>query len=204
MTVGPAITPYSCSIDQLLTALKALALSPAMATEIANYKAVLAAQSSSIIVTDANGATASVNIGPIDTDFSYIASSFASVQISSQQKILPPLPILELVGRPGRVQQSTVGSRFTADAGLAEGEIFTIDAYAWAGTSDDPRRVQLEAVALMYSFKMLLKRNEQLNGLVQLIQPLGPVEALGNIPPAKQGTNTQAAACRFEAYVLLP
>lgn len=206
VTVGPGIVPYSGSLDQVMTALKALALSPAMATEIANYKATLAAQSQTLIIKDANAANVTINIGPIDgttsQGLSYIANQFAQVTITAMQKILSPAPILELVGRPGRVQQSVHGPRFIDSA--VDGEIYTIDAYTWASTSDDPRRCQLEAMALSYCFKSLIKRNEQLNGLVQLIQPLGPVEALGNIPPAVSGSNMMSSACRFEVYVLTP
>lgn len=202
--IGPGLPPFSGSLDQVLAMLKAMALSPAYALEVATYKSLLTVSAPlDFVVVDANGGRALVNISPADLpDLSYIADSYGKVVTTDLAKISTGLPVLQLMGMPGRLQNAASGRPFR-DVGY-EAETYLIDAVTWAGTVSDPNRCQAESVILSACFKMLVRRNEQLGGLVQLIQPTGPVEALGSAPPARSGSTIMGSRVRFECLVLSP
>lgn len=198
-----ATPPYSAYLDVVLVALRQLAMSPAMATEIATYKSYrTSAEPFNLNITDAAGAVSQINVAPADgVNLSYIAPSFQTVTTGQLQKNMPPLPQLFLVGMPGRLQVAQSGSPFRDES--VEGDIFAVHAVVFGGTSDDPIRAQEEAIVLAQCFRSLVRRNEHLNGLVQLIQPVGPTEPNASLAPWNPGTTVPSARVRFEVYSLV-
>lgn len=174
--------PQSGSFEQILRCLRQVALSAAFTTEmeaVANYVTAGAFTPGNLV--DANGAPFTVNMN--DPDFAnaggWVVTAYRQVLITHQLVPAPPYPLLMLTGGPGR-------TLFDDDTGDVSDWNYVINAVSVA-TADRPDIAARRAYALAQGFDRLLRRNQSLGGLVQLIRPEAPPAPGGEIEDRKDG-----------------
>ncbi len=194
--------PNTGSLEQVLRALKALALSPAFPLEVGlvAYHMGQGAFSPGQFV-DANGAlfTLSLDDEQFGDPAAWLQRTFRKVQITQQLRPVPPYPHLELFGAPGHQQQAD-HSPFEVDSGQVAGWSYRIDAVTVA-QADRPEIAARRAMAMMQAFERLVRRNQHLGGLVQLIAADGPPAPGGEVEHGKLGL-ISGVAQRFQVEVL--
>jgi len=200
----PQQPPQSGTLEQVLRCLRLLALSEAFRLEmdvVCNYMGNQAFQPANFV--DANGGRFS--LGTLDdVQFgdpnSWVPKAFKQVQITQQLRPVPPYPHLELLGAPGRMQQTATSAVFEVDTGEVAGFIYVIDVVAVAD-GDRPTIAARRAMALSTGFSRLVRRNEHLGGLVQLIASDGPQAPGGEVERGKGGL-VSGVAQRYRVEVL--
>lgn len=180
--------PNSGSIEQVLRCLKLLAQSAALATEMKAVTSYMGSQA----FTPGNFVDASGNtfaLGMADSQFgdpgSWVPASFKQVLITHQLRPVPPYPLLMLLAAPGRTMPGNRG-RWELDTGQSVEWIYVVDAVSVA-VSDRPEQASRRALALSQGYERLVRRNEHLGGLVQLITAEGPPAPGGEVEQAKSG-----------------
>lgn len=194
--------PQSGSLEQVLRCLRLLALSPAFTTEmsnVANYVGPGAFTPGPF--RDAVGATFTLDLE--DTAYTgpenWIPTAWRRVYTTQQMRPVPPYPQLSLLGSAGRMQRGDAAALAIVDTGEAAGWVYTVDAVAVA-SADRPDIAPRRAMAMMQAFEFLVRRNEHLGGLVQLIQAESPPAPGGEIEVRKIGL-ISGVMQRFSVYV---
>lgn len=191
------------SLEQILRCLATLAMSPAYTTELQSFIADMSPGLTLAPLRDANGATFVVDItddqfgdpsGWVGMTRSDSTPGFADVQITTQLKLLPPYPRMLISVQPGR--------RGLYNEAEEKWWKYVVDAVVICAGDLDPNSVQREALVMADAFENLIYRNQQLGGLVGLIDcPDGPVP--GGTGAGVGGVGTLAAAMvRFQIDVL--
>jgi hypothetical protein len=106
---------------------------------------------------------------------------------------------LALLGAPGRLQRADTAPRAMTDRGEAVGWMYTVDAVAVA-SADRPDIAPRRAMGLMQGFEWLVRRNEHLGGLVQLIEAEGTPAPGGELELRRIGI-ISGVMQRFAVYV---
>ncbi len=195
--------PYSGSLEQVLRVLQQLATSPAFTVEMQNVVSQMGTGAfTAANLKDANGNPFALNLN--DTTFgspsAWVPTAFLDCIVTSGLKLTPPYPRLELIGGPGRQQTASQGIAMEADTGEFVGWTYVIDAVV-AAEADQAEPAQRQAHALIDGYERLIRRNEHLGGLVQLISAEGPPYPGGSIE-RQAGGNLAGAMIRFRVEVL--
>lgn len=191
--------PRTATLEQVLRALVIVATSPAFATEMTVAKAALNPGPVTFGIRDANGSLATYDVA--DTalpDTNWLHTAHTRAEITDALRLTPPFPHLLVMGLPSVMQTITHGEVFR-DIDF-QGQSYRVDAITFCG-QDEPQLAQREALIMARAFERLIRRNEQLGGLVELIQPIAPIEP-GGTGPAKNGGIVGAARQRYEVLVL--
>ncbi len=192
--------PQTGSIEQVLRALKLLALSPAFALEM---ETVISYMGSGAFIpqnlTDINGNRFALT-GMADIEFGdpsgWVSTSFQEVTYSRALLPVPPYPRLQLFAMPGRFQAP---GEFDQEQVAAQ--VYIVDAIVVTG-SDQADPALREALALSDGFERLVRRNgPALGGLVQLIAPTGPAAPGGPVETEGSG-NVAGVLQRFKVLTL--
>jgi hypothetical protein len=195
--------PQSGSLEQVLRMLKAMALSNAFTVEMDLVAAYMGADAfTPAPIVDATGQQ--YTIGLIDTQFGdpaeWVPMAFKKVRITQQLRPVPPYPHLELLGAPGRIMRSDqAAASFELDTGEMAGWSYAIDAVVVA-QADRPEIASRRALAMCQGFERLVRRNEHLGGLVELIASDGPPAPGGEVERGRIGL-ISGVAQRFHVAV---
>jgi hypothetical protein len=195
-----AQAPRTGSLEQVLRALRLLALSPAFEAEMQN---VIAAMNEQAFIprnlTDAQGNRFALT-ALADTEFGdpsgWVSTSFREVTYSSALLPVPPFPRLQLFAMPGRLQPTQV-----FDQEAIAGWESMIDVIVVEG-NDQADPALRSALALADGFERLVRRNApSLGGLVELIAAEGPPAPGGPVEREMAG-NVAGVMQRFRVSAL--
>lgn len=192
-------TPRTGSLEQVLRALKALALSPAFTLEMQTVGDQMGTGAfSPANLVDAAGNPFSLLLDDVEfgDPSGWLPNAFVEVTFSKALLPVPPFPRLQLFGMPGRVQQAG-----EYDTELVVGWTYLVDAIA-VSCDDQADPALRSALALMDGFERLVRRNApSLGGLVELITAEGP-PAPGGPVDTEQSGNIAGVMQRFRVYTL--
>ena len=169
--------PGTASLEQTLRFLKLLVESSAYATEVSTLLANADPTTTGVLtykVVDANGAFQTLDLVDDDyKDLSWVSPAIQRVQITDGLRIEPPFPRLSLVAQPGSVIRGDGGDDMRAGGALIVGYQYLIDCIIIT-SNGDPNSASREALIHAEALDRLIQRNEQLGGLVRLIESSGP------------------------------
>lgn len=200
-TPTTAIGARAGALEQLLRVLALLGMSQAYSNTL---EAVVANMNPAPTLNPFRDPTVGLNMAgytfPIDltdTEFGVAPSAwmgmekavprkpgFAKVQLTENLRLLPPWPILELMGVPG------VGHGLN-EAGVKEWE-YAVDAIVITQNDKDPNAAQREALVMIDAFEQLIYANQQLGGLCARIDAPSPPQPGGS--GSVKGAGVLAAA----------
>ena len=190
-------TSHAGSMEQVIRMLASMAQAPAYTTEVQGLKAGLDPGGLTLQIVDANGLVSVIDLDDVSLpDLTWVDESFAAVITAEGVRIEPPYPKLQIIARSGGLQADDHGVVFRDDR--VQGQIYHVDATVIVN-KDIPTYADRAAVIMARAFERLVRRNETLGGLVQLIQPRGPIEV--ETQTAKPG-DVAAARSALEVYVL--
>lgn len=194
--------PRTGTFEQVQRCLKLLAEAPAFQLEMAQIVSQMGAGAFTPgVFLDANGNTFSLSMNDLEfgDPATWVPSTWAQVLTTDAIPPAPPYPSLYILGQPGRVQTATGGEFVTDQRGLIVGWTYLVDFIAVAA-DDRAETAERAAYALMFGWQRLVRRNEALGGLVEMLSPEGPPVTGGPVSAAKSG-NLAGVMQRFRVYV---
>jgi hypothetical protein len=200
--------PRAATTEMVCRALVQLALAPAFTAEVHDRWRL--AQSGAAAPTwrllDAAGASEvidSADASYATTVDQWMHDAFASAEVDDQLRLAPPFPRLHVIPSRGRALPASGGALADEAPGVGVRIWETPIECAVITQGDDPSGPQREALVLADALAHLVRRNEQLGGLVMLIKADGPPVPGGTSDVAGEGT-LGAAMQRFLVRTLDP
>lgn len=195
------------TLDQVLTLLRKLAMTPAYGTVLAATVAAAAPTKSVYTLRDRfnlNQPLVTIDLAEEDPatdalyDLSWADTGFAQAIVAQTLRMAAPFPLIEFIGAPGSYMRGDMGDMEDADFAVVS---YVVDAVVFAG-GDQQRIVERKALLLAEAFRRLIRKDECLGGLVMQMRPRGPVEPGGG-GPHKETAVIMAARIRFDVRCIL-
>lgn len=194
--------PQSGSLEQVLRCLRLLAQANAFSVEmglVAAYMGSGAFTPGQFVDGAGTRFSLDLNDAQFGSPTTWVPTAFKKVLLTQQLRPVPPYPHLELFGAPGRPIRSDHAPSFEFDTGELTAWSYAIDAVTVAD-GDRPEIAARRAMALMQGFERLVRRNEHLGGLVELIASDGPPSPGGEVERGRHGL-ISGVAQRFHVEV---
>jgi hypothetical protein len=195
------------TLDQVLTLLRKLAMTPAYSTVLAATVAAAAPGQSVYILRDRfnmNQPFATIDLAEEDPrtgelyDLTWADTGFAQSLVAQTLRMAAPFPLIEFIGAPGAYMRGDMGDMEDADYAVVS---HVVDAVVFAG-ADQQRIAERKALLLAEAFRRLIRKDECLGGLVMQMRPRGPIEPGGG-GPHKESAVVMAARVRFDVRCIL-
>lgn len=191
--------PGSASLDQVLGMLRVTAMSPAMAAEIAAYKAIMTTPVP-FTLHAADGSTPTATLDDSDAA-KWMPDGFTHAETVLGLAVLPPYPVIVFSSEPGGFQMAPDRTEMAGDGYTAHR--LRINASVFA-SSDQIATAQRKARLLAYCFGLLVRRTEAQRGFGPLVESMvadTTIEEAG-ARPVDQHDLVAAARVRMSAFVL--
>jgi hypothetical protein len=182
----------TATLEQILRAIAQVAKSPAFTEEVDAVAGRMGGDTfAPEPIVSASGATYPLSMsdatyGDPMTWVSGKYGAFARVLTTNQLRPIPPYPLLQLLGAQGNAVVDSSGRAVEIDQGGLAMYWYTVDAVV-VTQSDRPEAVTRRAMALSTALERLIRRNQNLGGLVQLIRPEGPASPGGEVESKRVG-----------------
>jgi hypothetical protein len=199
--------PGTGTLDQVLTLLRKLAMTPAYDAVLADTVATAAPGASVYTLHDRfNGMQplATIDLAEEDQatgalmDTGWADQGFAQALVSESLRLAEPLPAVEFIGSPGTYMRGRDGEMESADYAVLN---FPVDAVVFAH-ADQQLVAARKALLYVEAFRRLIRKDESLGGLVLQIRPRGTIEPGGGGRLSKSAALVMAARCRFDVRTM--
>lgn len=194
------------TLEQILRAVKQLALSSALAEEVAVVAGRMGSntfQPSPIVSYNGNQVPYQMNDQQFGDPTVWVGGKygqFAQAFASAQLRPIPPYPLLQLLAAPGRPVTDANGVAMEIDQGTVSMDWHVFDAVI-VTQADRPDPAARRALALCDALDRLISRNQNLGGLVYICRSVGPPSPGGEVESRRVGL-LSGMVQRYEAAAL--
>jgi hypothetical protein len=198
--------PGTGTLDQVLTLLRKLALTPAYNAVLAQTVAAAAPGASVYTLRDRfNGGAvlATIDLAEEDQasgelmDTGWADEGFAQALVAETLRLAEPLPAVEFIGGPGTYMRSREGEMEEADYAVVS---YLVDAVVFAH-ADQQLIASRKSLLYIEALRRLIRKDESLGGLVLQMRPRSWIEPGGG-GRLKSSAVVMAARCRFDVRAI--